>query len=314
MAWSEQYQDEITAPATLPFVPGQNVTGFGSEVPDELVTAGYSNAIVFYDSSWDPAAATPKVKFRFIAAKAGSFVIGYGFCVNPSVSQTAVVVAGVELQEPADPYPGVVINGATGAAIAALYEYVVGANREGAIILGSTDTINGSEITLDPDFVTIFSNPGHIQRLALAQFSTSCYVGLHDIQLLKVYSETNRIRVAPDGYFVRDTAWRAFTLFNGWVGHATYVPQYRNMPDGTTMFKGVVTKPTNPVNGQQWGSIVAGTRPSHDVRFSCPPMLRIANDAQTVNIQTNGACIIYDPPALTGDINLDGIRFHTSGL
>lgn len=111
--WSNTAQDEITAPNNVPFLPGNNVTGFGTQIPTELQSAGYVNAIVFYATDWDATAVTPKVKFRFIAATAAGLTVGYGICANPSVSQTATVVPTEIIQTPSTT-AGIAIQNTTG--------------------------------------------------------------------------------------------------------------------------------------------------------------------------------------------------------
>lgn len=98
--WSNDLLSELIVPNNVPFLPGNAVTGIGSQVPAELIAAGYPNAIVFYATDWNPAAVTQSVKFRFIAASAAGLVIGYGAAANPSVDQTAVVVPTEIIQTP----------------------------------------------------------------------------------------------------------------------------------------------------------------------------------------------------------------------
>lgn len=94
MQFPQQVVTEITAPNNVTFAPGNNVSGFGVEVPPELSAAGFSNAFVMYTTAWNPSNTTPTIKFWFIAANATGLVQGYGVVANPSVDQTATVVSG----------------------------------------------------------------------------------------------------------------------------------------------------------------------------------------------------------------------------
>lgn len=98
MGWTNEQTTEIVAPEGTPFLPGNDVIGFGTQLPPEMASAGITAAIVFYNSGWNPASTSPSVKFMFIGtienAGSGAVSIGFGVCQNPSVSQTAVVNYG----------------------------------------------------------------------------------------------------------------------------------------------------------------------------------------------------------------------------
>lgn len=102
---------ELIVPAGVPFAPGFDVIGIGTELPIELTGAGISTAIVFYNSLWNPNSTTPLVKFMFIAssfapgAQGGGIAIGFGICNNPSASTFANIVSGLEIVA-ANAYPG----------------------------------------------------------------------------------------------------------------------------------------------------------------------------------------------------------------
>lgn len=102
MQFGPNVVDEIVIPNNVPFAPGNNVIGIGTEIPPELVAVGFDAALVFYFSNWDPTSTTPLVKYAFIAPISngtGSAVsIGFGICNNPSVSQTPVVVTGWSIE------------------------------------------------------------------------------------------------------------------------------------------------------------------------------------------------------------------------
>jgi hypothetical protein len=82
---------ELTAPNTVPFQPGQNVIGIGSQIPPELVAAGVTAAIIFYNNTWNTSLTVPTTKFQFIASIGGSIVSGVGYSNNPSTTPTATV-------------------------------------------------------------------------------------------------------------------------------------------------------------------------------------------------------------------------------
>lgn len=96
-AWSNDQQDEIWAPNTVPFSPGNNVVGIGQSLPAEMLAKGYSSALLFYTAGYSDTATTPKVKYWFIAVNDvfsqldSALTIGYGYVANPSVNTTAVV-------------------------------------------------------------------------------------------------------------------------------------------------------------------------------------------------------------------------------
>lgn len=86
---------EIIAPAGVPFGPGFDVIGFGSEVTPAMAAAGIDAAILFYNSGYAATNTWPSVKYTFITsfsqtgggAAVGGIVFGMGVVPNPSVSQ-----------------------------------------------------------------------------------------------------------------------------------------------------------------------------------------------------------------------------------
>lgn len=108
MGWTNDQATEITAPSDVPFLPGNDVIGMGTGVPQELRDYGVDAAIVFYNSGWNPAATVPSVKFMWIGTYVvgglGSISFGFGIAANPSVDQTAVISNGLTL--------GTYVNGA----------------------------------------------------------------------------------------------------------------------------------------------------------------------------------------------------------
>ena len=94
MEFDSNVQTEITAPNNVPFEPGNNIIGIGSEVPLELQGI-YPAAIIFYTSNWNPANTRPTVKYMWIAmasidtppTSTTGLAFRYAICQNPSVSQ-----------------------------------------------------------------------------------------------------------------------------------------------------------------------------------------------------------------------------------
>lgn len=97
MGWTNDQATEITAPAGTPFLPGNDVIGFGTELPPELAAFGVTAAIVIYNNGWDAALTTPCVKFTFIGMAATYLCVGLGITANPHVNPVAVVTSGFTL-------------------------------------------------------------------------------------------------------------------------------------------------------------------------------------------------------------------------
>lgn len=91
MQFNDNVVTEIFAPNNVPFQPGFDIIGFGTEVPPEMEALGFEAAIIFYTDNWDTAATTPRVKFFFIGTRNGFLVNGIGWSPNPSTTPTAVV-------------------------------------------------------------------------------------------------------------------------------------------------------------------------------------------------------------------------------
>lgn len=299
--FQQQLVTEITAPNNVPFLPGNNVTGFGSQVPAELVAAGFANAIVFYASDWNPAATTRKVKFRFIAASSVGLVIGYGYALNPSVDQTAFVVKSqvFTISPFTDGNSTKFLNNTSDE----VFEFTE----------AEYTAPGGSGLARWPQLLMSAPGGGVPGGETLAQLT--CTNAIEELQFQSGSSLAQLVHTRGDNFMwtpqwiAGDRLWQAFTLFNGWTGHANSPPQYRMMPDGTVIFRGILTKVGNPANGEQWGSVAAGYAPPVVSRFLCPPEFRAYNGAQTANVNTNGTCTIFDMPALAGDLVIDSIRY-----
>lgn len=106
MQFGPDLTTELIVPANVPFQPGQNVIGIGTDLPPELAAytpygAGSTveAALIFYSSQWDPNATTPRVKYQWLGVVTdpslkGVFIsIGTAFCDNPSVSHVATVIS-----------------------------------------------------------------------------------------------------------------------------------------------------------------------------------------------------------------------------
>lgn len=97
MQFGPNVVDEIVIPNDVPFLPGNNVIGIGTELPPELVAYGITAAMVFYFSNWNPNATVPTVKFGFIGVSTVGnqcgIVTGFGWCAAPHTSQVANVAA-----------------------------------------------------------------------------------------------------------------------------------------------------------------------------------------------------------------------------
>lgn len=90
MEFDSDIVNEITAPNTVPFEPGNDVIGIGSDIPSELDPFGIAAAMIFYSSSWDPAATTPKIKYFAFFTKNGAIGMAVCFSNNPSTTAAEV--------------------------------------------------------------------------------------------------------------------------------------------------------------------------------------------------------------------------------
>ena len=118
MQFSNNNVTEIVAPTGVPFAPGEDVIGFGTDVPPALAAAGIPAAILFFNSGYSPTNTWPSVKYAFIGsfsgvttgpggAALGGIVIGMGIVTNPSVSEQEVVKfssAGVMISATSTPF------------------------------------------------------------------------------------------------------------------------------------------------------------------------------------------------------------------
>lgn len=92
MEFQDNVITELTAPNNVPFQPGFDIIGFGSEVPPEMEAVGFEAAIIFYTDDWDPAATNPRLKYFYIGVSNSNLVNGFGYSENPSTTPTATLV------------------------------------------------------------------------------------------------------------------------------------------------------------------------------------------------------------------------------
>lgn len=114
--WSNDNLEEVVAPASMPFLPGNNVIGMGTALPQEMKDAGFTAGIVFYSAGYKSTSTTPKVKFWYLAINDDSagltsgIVLGAGLVTNPHVSEVATTVDvfqfGISLDPSSPPNPG----------------------------------------------------------------------------------------------------------------------------------------------------------------------------------------------------------------
>lgn len=329
MQFPQQLVTEITAPNTIPFQPGNDVTGIGASIPPELAVAGFTNAIVFYNSKthgsgWDPTSTLPKVKFAFIAAIGGEIVCGYGYCVNPSVNQTAVIVIteNIALASSGSTietvYTWPLSNGVVGTQLA---EDSLVYGSEGSPVLQmhtfagklSTELRANSAFsrfncydangTVVKSFLGYFSGPG-ISQLQLKNFQ------------FQVLDSDTQNQAYVFGFILRDTAWQNPSAFlvNGWAVDAANPAQYRLSSDGTVIWRGRLTKATNPVNGENiTNNFDSIYNPGSDAYFLVPPAGSTYNGTQKLEVvgvaSGRGTFKIWDPPAAPGDVMMSGVRW-----
>jgi len=97
MGWTNEQSTEIVAPAGTPFLPGNDVIGFGTQLPPELSAYGVTAAIVIYNNGWNASLTTPCVKFTWIGMAATYLCMGLGITANPHTNPVAVVTSGLDI-------------------------------------------------------------------------------------------------------------------------------------------------------------------------------------------------------------------------
>ncbi len=302
MQFPDQIVTEITAPNNVPFLPGNVVTGFGSQVPDELIAAGYPNAIVFYSNEWNPAATVPTVKFKFIGAGSStspigtggtnSLDIGYGVVLNPSVSQTALIKVALRT--------GLQISGSNFISNVEMWNANNATSGQFTSFFGSNDPA----LQLDDANAVTRIKLFHKLATSIATITMG-----NNWQLNCGNADTFTSVTGP---IHKDTAWQPFTLFNGWFGNAAPdAPLYRMMNDGTVQFCGMLNKASAPVSGEQWGSVAAGYLPlKQHMVHACSNLTTDGN--QKILIDATGKCFIFDPAAGNGSMFIGGMRYPST--
>jgi len=96
--------------------------------------------------------------------------------------------------------------------------------------------------------------------------------------------------------------WHTINGSNGWTAGSP-APQYRLMPDGTVLLKGVLTGGTT-VDGTTITTLPAGYQPQVSQHVICSST---GSDWRKVVINSNGSIQIFH--AIAADIRLDNVRF-----
>lgn len=300
----------IVAPGGAQFAPGNNVVGLGSQLPPEMVTAGYVDALVFYSTTWNPAATTFTVKFRFITVAGNNLVCGFGYCTNPSVSQVANIVEALVVTLNTG-FNDVAIN-ANHVSGRSMFN-VQGVTGDVQLHLSSDSslTLGGVDLSTSGDsgFLLLGDNGTNQGWLGAGNVYLQGGVGANPI--CRILAQATFDATAT---LVRDTGWFSIPLAGNWVSDPSWPASYRLMPDGTVLFKGHITEVTNPANGETWMSgLPAAYIPLQPVEFLVPCGTRAYNNSangQAVRFFTDGTAVIYDAATtLTGDIVLDTVRY-----
>lgn len=92
MEFDSNIVTEITAPNTVPFLPGNNIVGIGADIPPELSAAGLDAAIVFYSTDWDTSVSTPRIKYWAISSSGGTLT--FVVCGSSNPSTTPATLSG----------------------------------------------------------------------------------------------------------------------------------------------------------------------------------------------------------------------------
>lgn len=120
--------------------------------------------------------------------------------------------------------------------------------------------------------------------------------------------DTTLASLTVTGTVITDSAWNSFTFSNSWTDNT--FARYRMMPDGTVMFRGIITKATNPTGGEiVITGLPAAYRPAQRANFLCACGSRVYNGTQKIEVETDGTCKIWDMAAASGDVCLDSIRY-----
>lgn len=293
--------NSIQVPSNLAAQPGNRVFSVSSNLPSELVTAGYTSAIVWFSDDWDPTSTTPKIKYLFLGtypSPGGGLVLGSCVATNPSASQTGIVYASQVIQN----YQsigldlGVEWHDVNNRAMGWLYDF-----DNGPLFQLASHDAGGrqSQFTVsifDPDTtqVTLGNNAtvGGSNRAATFQnLDTRFY--------------TNNSWIAD--------FWQTAPMSANWFSDASRPFNYRKMPDGTVLFKGHAFKNVNAINGETIvpvGGLPAAYRPGHTHSFTCVEPGRPYNGRQIVEVRADGSVWLFDcTTTAVARVCLDQVRY-----
>lgn len=306
MGWTNTQPDELTAPGSVPFLPGNNVTGIGNQVPAELSAAGYPNAIVFYASDWNPAATTPTVKFRFIAAHGSdeTLVAGYGICMNPSVSQTATVEAALAIG--AMDVTGSFMSGNWPSDRQMWVLAGVGTDAQFAVSGDANPLSFGAYLDAMADGTGFFIAGDTSAARGFLELGNTALVGaVGSNPVMTLYDRS----FGTTATLIRDSGWTNIPLASGWSSDSNNPARYRMFPDGEVRLRGHVNKSTAPASGDAISTALpTAYRPSTYMNFLAPASAS-ASGSQKVSVETDGTIKVFHPVAGVGDVILSPVRY-----
>lgn len=295
--------NSIQVPSNLVAQPGNRVFSVSSNLPSELVTAGYTSAIVWFSDDWNPAATTPKIKYLFLGtypALGGGLVLGSCVATNPSVNQTGVVYASQVIQnyQSSGLDLSVEWHDVNNNAMAWLYDFSNGPNFQ----ITSHDT---GGVTRRPQFTASIFDPDTCQ-FTLGSNSTTG--GTNRAATFQNYD--TRFWTFND--WITDT-WQSPSMSANWLSDATRPFNYRRMPDGTVLFKGHAFKNVNAINGETIvpvGGLPASYRPGHTHSFTAVEPSRPYNGKQIVEVRSDGSVWLFDPTTTAvARVCMDQVRY-----
>lgn len=279
MQFNDNVVTEITAPNNVPFEPGFNIIGIGTEIPPELAALGIEAAIIFYSDGWDPTLTVPRIKFFYIATISNTVVFGFAHSDNPST--TPAVVNHIQRLQ---------LSNVSGTGFASvLFRSISTPDRS---FFSLTESPLGANLSIaDANGDTVWVQQGSTRGQNWVIFDPI----LGEIQFFYT-SDTQLLGFGPVnnlGY----GQWVDVTYQNGWaaVGAPTFGRSgigFLRLPDGTIHMTGVAQGGTLAV-GTVIGNIPANYRP----RFSKKIMVTNGNAAGFIHIVCSG---------VTGNITIVG--------
>ena len=293
--------NSIQVPSNLAAQPGNRVFSVSSSLPSELTAAGYTSAIVWYSTDWNPAANTPKIKYLFLGtypAAGGGLVLGSCVATNPSVSQTGVIYASQVVQnyQSSGLDLGIEWHDVNDQAMAWLYDFSNGPNFQ---ITSHDAGVRRPQFTVsifDPDLcqLTLGSNStvGGTARAATFENFDTRFWTFND--------------------WITDT-WQSPVVSANWLSDSARPFNYRRMPDGTVLFKGHAFKNVNAINGETIvpvGGLPASYRPGHTHSFTAIEPGRPYNGKQIVEVRADGSVILFDcTTTAVARVCMDQVRY-----